>query len=119
MTRGDLIVICSVAALALLALPVSGIALSSGSDVVALTGPMGTTHVPLDEPGHYRVEGSEGSVEFEVRDGRVRAISAQCSDQICVRSGAAAPGRPIVCAPNRVAATVRSTSKGELDAITR
>lgn len=119
MTRGDLIVIAAVAAAALLAVPITGLALSHDAATVQFTGPAGATTVSLDEPGRYEVDGAQGSVVFEVADGRVRAVCAECPDLICVESGAAAPGRPIVCAPNRVAATIGSRSAGDLDAVSR
>lgn len=119
MTRGDRLVMCAVAALALLAVPVSGLALSHAVDGVILSGPGGTTHVSLDEPGRYEVVGSRGVVTFEVSKGSVRAVSADCPDGVCVRSGAVRPGRPVVCAPNGVSAMTSSAVGGGIDAVSR
>jgi hypothetical protein len=112
-------VVVAVVLLALLAVPMSGIALSHDGDSVLLSGPAGATKVSLDEPGRYEVVGSHGAVVFEVSDEGVRAVAAECPDGVCVRSGYARPGRPIVCAPNGVAATLSSGMNGDVDAVSR
>ncbi|MGN0252169.1 MAG: NusG domain II-containing protein [Oliverpabstia sp.] len=45
----------------------------------------------------------------QIKDGKVRMISAQCSDQICVRTAEISrDGSTIVCLPNRVVLEVVS-----------
>ncbi len=120
MTRGDTVLVCLVAAMALFALPLSGaLAGAPAQDVAVLQGPAGVTRVPLDQDASYVVEGSSGEVVFKVRDGALRCVTSTCPDHVCVRSGLLRPGAPIVCAPNGVTATLEARAEGDLDAISR
>ena len=118
MTRADKLLVIAVLAAALLAAPAAG-ALSSPTDHVALRGPDGVTVIDATVPGRYVVNGLHGAVTFESSGGSVRAVSAECPDGLCVRMGTAAPGRPVVCAPNGISATVVASPKGALDAVSR
>ena len=70
--------------------------------------------------GTYRVQGRIGEVVFEVRDGEVRCVSADCPDHVCVRSGTVRAGAPVVCAPNGVVAEFTGVSEGgAVDAVSR
>jgi hypothetical protein len=64
----------------------------------------------------YTLPIGDGNV-LEVDRGRVRMLSADCPDQICVhQSWSSEPAKPIVCLPNRV--TVLLTGGGgETDAV--
>ncbi|MFU8891678.1 MAG: NusG domain II-containing protein [Anaerosomatales bacterium] len=118
MTRGDTLVVVAVVALALLSVPSAAAMLAPAGDAAILSGPAGSTTVELASPGTYVVEGHVGRVVFEVAGGEVIATAADCPDRLCVRMGAVAPGRPIVCAPNGVSATLASGGEG-LDAVSR
>lgn len=51
--------------------------------------------------------------------GRVRMLSADCPDGLCVRMGwSSGPGKPIVCLPNRVTVVVTGGAE-ERDAVLR
>ena len=118
MTRGDVLVVIAVVALALLSVPSAAAMLAPAGEAVILRGPGGSTTVDLTSPGTYVVEGHSGRVVFSVTGGEVTAAAADCPDCLCVRMGAAAPGRPVVCAPNGVSATLARGGE-RLDAVSR
>lgn len=119
MTRGDWLVVVTVIAAALLLAPQAGAIVAPDGGSVVLRGPDGVTTVSVEESDRYVVPGRRGDVVFVVEDGLVSAASAECPDQICVHSGAAAPGRPIICAPNGVSATLLTGPGEGLDAVSR
>ncbi len=119
MTRGDRLVVAFVALLAVLAWPATFLAASGPADVVVITGPRGTTEVPLSSERTLDIDGIHGSVLVRVEGGRVRVVESSCPDRICVRQGAVADaGGAIVCAPNGVTVTVGGGGGG-LDAVVR
>ncbi len=62
--------------------------------------------LPLDEDMIYRPEVNE-NVEIEIKDGRVRFLSSDCPDKICVNTGwLEKAGQSAVCLPNRLSVTV-------------
>lgn len=72
---------------------------------------------PLDQDGEFRVSGPYENL-VTVKDGRVSITESTCPGGDCVHSGwIAAPGRSIVCLPNRV--EVRLTGVGDVDAVVR
>jgi|GEM_PF-152330 len=77
---------------------------------------------PLDEERRFSVNGAEGPVEVEIRNGKARVIASCCKNQLCVHSAPVSKaGGQIVCAPNHVMVTVeggRDTREG-VDAIAR
>jgi hypothetical protein len=112
-TRGDRIVVALVAALALAAWPLAGIAAGNGAAVAVITGPYASYRVPLAAERRLDVRGLESTVTIVVEHGSVRVAESGCRDRLCVEQGAvAAPGGAVVCAPNGV--TVRIG--GESDA---
>lgn len=118
MTRGDAGIIGAVLALLVGSLLVAAAPNVSASHAV-LRGPQGVTRISLEHDAVYVVEGDVGRVVFEVSDSTLRCVKSDCSDHVCVNSGACAPGRPIVCAPNRVVATIEGAREGGLDAVSR
>jgi len=118
-TRGDHAIVALVVALALVAIPATFFASAAPRESAVITSPAGSTTVPLDAPSTYVVEGRDGVVTVRIADGRAWIAHAECPDGVCVRSGAAAPGRPVVCAPNGVVVSVRSAEGGDLDARSR
>ena len=124
MTRGDRLLIGLVALAIVVSVPVSAGALTGGGRTAAtatVIGPAGTTTLDLRRDGTYTLEGRTGTVVLCVADGSVRCISADCPDGVCVRSGMARPGRPIVCAPNGVTVSVSRGKNGDrsVDAVSR
>jgi hypothetical protein len=118
-TRGDVLVVIAVVALALVSVLSAGAVFASADAAAVLRGPAGSTTVDLSVSGMHIVEGRSGEVVFRVADGEVRAISADCPDSLCVGMGAAAPGRPVVCAPNGVSASINGVQGEALDAVSR
>lgn len=63
--------------------------------------------IALDEPSEpliFDVEDGDGGVNtIEVRDGKIRIKAANCTDQVCVRTGfIQKQGETIVCLPHKV-----------------
>ncbi len=52
------------------------------------------------------------SCTAEIRDGRIRMLSSDCPDQICVRQGWT-NALPIICQPNRIVIEIRSSEQSE------
>lgn len=119
MTRGDRLIGLAIIGLALLSAPQAGALLSPRAGDVVIRGPEGTTIIDPAHDGVYVVEGGSGQVVLEARGGELRAVRADCPDHLCMRSGPVAPGRPIVCAPNGVSATLVPRKGVGLDAVSR
>ncbi|MCR5774187.1 MAG: NusG domain II-containing protein [Lachnospiraceae bacterium] len=70
----------------------------------------------LDED---RIVEIDGSNTFEIKDGRVRMVSADCPDRVCVHSREiSSDGESIVCLPNHVVLKITGGEGGGIDAIT-
>jgi hypothetical protein len=76
---------------------------------------------PLDKDRIVTLEGVISSADMEINDGRVRIAESGCPNQICVYSGwIDEPYQAIICAPNRLLVTIKSTDgKEKADAIER
>lgn len=73
--------------------------------------------ISLDESyGQIEIAGVHGATIFTVDNGQVYVRSSSCRHQLCRKCGKVTSGR-IVCAPNRLVATV-SGSRSPYDAIT-
>ena len=93
--------------------------LGSGSGTAA--------RVCIEQHGEVLYEGSlttdavittpDGSNTVCIENGTVRMIAADCSDGLCLASGAASQARPIVCLPNEVTVTVTKEKEAEYDAV--
>ncbi len=120
LTRSDIGLIVFLVIATLTAFPAAKLAAGSTDGTAVVTGPGGSTTVSLDTPSTLVIEGREGDITFQVGDdGSLKCLESSCSEQICVRTGMVSAGRPVVCAPNGVAAML-SAGKGEsLDAISR
>jgi hypothetical protein len=121
-TRADRILIVLVAALAIVSVPIVSVAsaaLAGTARTASVQAPGGRTVLDLAKDATYEIRGRRGLVCLEVSGGQVRATEADCPDHVCVRSGAARPGRPIVCAPNGVSVTISGAEEGGIDAISR
>ena len=119
MTRGDYAIVVLVMVCALATIPATVIASVRPPADAVLTGPGGSSTVTLGTPATYAVEGRGGIVTVRVAGGRAWVSDAECPDGLCMRFGAAAPGRPVVCAPNGVAVSVQTGERGVLDARSR
>ena len=119
MTRADRILVAVLALAIVLSLPLVSIASSHTPSDAVVKAPEGRTVLDLSKDGVFEIQGRQGVVRLSVSRGQVSALSADCPDQICVRSGAARPGRPIVCAPNGVSVTLSGSQEGGVDAVSR
>jgi len=124
LTKADVRLILFLVLGTALAFPMASMAGGHGDGSGTITGPGGKTVVPLDESGRYVIEGREGEVVFEVVGGDLLCVESSCEEQICVRQHEVYQGRPIVCAPNGVAAILTpesgsSLGEGGLDAVSR
>lgn len=103
MRIGDLIAVCAVVALIFAAfffvMPDKD---AEGASVqIYLNGSL-VKELPLDEDGSYTVNGEYENV-ITVSGGSVCIEASTCPGEDCVHSGSiSAPGRSIVCLPNRV-----------------
>ncbi len=64
--------------------------------------------VPLSKDQSFSLTTPEGHhLSFEVKDGRIRFVSSDCPDKICVNTGfIGTPAQTAVCMPNRVSVTI-------------
>lgn len=116
MTRSDRLLILALAALALVAWPLAASAGASAERVV-ITGPAGTSSLPLDKDATVQVEGENGTVSVVIADGTVYVDHADCPDQVCVKTGrVSSTGAVIACVPNRVVLRVEGGEQREFDA---
>lgn len=119
MTRGDRIVIAVVAVLALLAWPVMAVAGGGRGDVVTITGPGGTSTLPLGPGRTVDVEGLTGTVSVRIAGEAVHVIDSSCPDRLCVERGSiSTPGAALVCAPNGVSVRIGGDADA-LDSVVR
>lgn len=122
MTRGDRILILVVACVTLFSIPfvsMASTALAGKADRAVVDAPGGRTTLDLSRDARYEIQGHQGVLCLSVVAGEVRAVDADCPDRVCVRSGVARPGRPIVCAPNGVSVSLSGSSRDGVDAVSR
>ncbi|HYW68542.1 MAG TPA: NusG domain II-containing protein [bacterium] len=87
---------------------------------VRITGDDFERVVSFGEGGRIEVEGPLGVTVVELAGGTARVVSSPCPHRLCVKMGAvSAPGRSVVCVPNRVAVTVVGEGPASTDAVTR
>jgi hypothetical protein len=118
-THGDRLLVVIVALAAALAWPATLMATSSRADVARVNGPSGTSVLALRPDREIAVEGLDGPLTLELRDGGVRVTGSPCPDRLCIRQGVVSRvGSAIVCVPSGV--TVRiGGDDGALDAVVR
>jgi hypothetical protein len=124
-TAGDviltvLVVIASFASMVLIARATAG---GKGSTAVIEVNTKKVLRIELsaDQPEKtYTVRGMLGPSTVEVEKGRARMLTSTCRDKICVGTGwVDAPGKEIVCLPNRVVIRITGERKpGRVDTVT-
>ena len=64
--------------------------------------------VSLKKEQEFTLTTPEGhTLSFEVKEGRIRFVSSDCPDKICVNTGfIGTPAQTAVCMPNRVSITI-------------
>ena len=88
---------------------------NAGGEAVVTVDGEELLRVPLSEPHTYIRQDQSGEVlnTVVVRDGRVCVESANCPDQICVRTGwIQYDGQMIVCLPHKLIVTVVGGADG-------
>ncbi len=117
----DLIIILIIAVLAVALLAVQGI----------FENKKGTTYASICVNGNVvkniYLENAENSVfcvdsiedvEFEIKDGKIRIKSNNCSEKICMNTGfISKPGQNIVCLPKKLSIVIKSEKTVEFDAV--
>ena len=74
--------------------------------------------IPLhDNFARIEMPGLLGPTVFTLQDGRLSVVTSSCRHQLCKKMGARAGGR-IICAPNRLVATLPRPASMGLDAVT-
>ncbi|MBN1981684.1 MAG: NusG domain II-containing protein [Chitinivibrionales bacterium] len=76
---------------------------------------------PLSQDRSFVIRGHQGAIVCSIEKKRVRVTSADCRNQICVKTGwIQSPFQQIVCAPNHILVVIRQSQTSEaLDAIGR
>lgn len=70
----------------------------------------------LGEDKTFTVSTKFGSNEIEIKNGKVRVISADCPDEYCVSSREISHnGESIVCLPHKLSVTIGKNKNGEND----
>jgi hypothetical protein len=118
-TRGDRLLVVIVALAAALAWPATLMATSSRADVARVTGPSGTSIVALRPDREIAIDGLDGPLMLELRDGGVRVRRSPCPDRLCVHQGIVSrAGSAIVCVPGGVTVRIGGDDSA-LDAVVR
>ena len=74
--------------------------------------------VSLRMDRRINLEGENGKVVIEVREGRVRVVESTCFQRICINTGwINKPGQNIVCLPNKVLVTIEGKESPKVDAV--
>lgn len=118
MTWPDLILIASILVIALLWL-VHDLSGSKGPSLVQIHSGQGLfREVPLAGDAEVQVPGPLGMSIVKIRSGKVFVESSPCTNKVCIHMGRISrPGESIVCVPNKVSVTIRS-SHTDTDALT-
>lgn len=63
--------------------------------------------IPLCDDGEYPINTRFGTNILQIKDGKVRVMSADCENQICVGDGwTDKPNKPLVCAPHHLVVVI-------------
>lgn len=121
MNRADWILALAIVVLALLVGPaVHAASAVAPASIVTITGPSGTSEVPLAADAELHVAGLDGEVVVVIEHGAAHVEDSSCPDRVCVRSGAiSGSGEAIVCIPNGVTVRIGGERSDGLDAVVR
>jgi hypothetical protein len=74
-------------------------------------------YVSLEEDGTFGLE-CNSSIRFEVKDGAIRFIEADCPDKICEKEGFLSKiGETAACLPRETIVVIIGGPEGEVDAV--
>lgn len=75
--------------------------------------------LPLDRDTEFIVRGEYTNV-IQIKDGVAFILDTDCPNKICLKEGSIHKnGQSIICAPNKMAATIEGGREGDVDAITQ
>ena len=93
-----------------------------GGVAVITVGQQVFAEVPLNRDGEYRVvdEGGTYLLTCIVKNGEIHVSSSTCRDHVCVHQGSIHLTREtIVCLPNQVVVSIRTSEADALDGVVR
>ena len=75
---------------------------------IEIVSPTKTIIHPLHKEAIIQVKGKISQMTVEVKNNRVRVISSDCHDKVCIKTGWISHGYEfILCAPNQVSIRIR------------
>lgn len=75
--------------------------------------------LPLNEDAEFTVRGEYSNV-IRIKDGKAFVLDSDCPNKTCRKEGSIwKNGQSIICAPNKMTATVEGGRKGDVDAVTQ
>ncbi len=114
MKRADKILIVVLMALSVLLLVPILLHSSSGSSVVVTVSNEEVLRLNLNEDGTYQVDGTQGTVDIEIKDGQVRVTQETSAHHYCSKQGFVSDSNePIVCLPNDTVITIEDDESTE------
>lgn len=105
--KWDIIIICSVLAVAIILLCIFALVfLNKGQTVIVKTDGKEYARLPLNKDAQLLIESKNGTNLLIIKDGKAYIESASCPKQICVNHGELSELSPIVCNHNQVSITL-------------
>ena len=109
--KNDVILICLMAAVAIIAYLIWQFAMPSGKTaVIRVDGEIVKT-LSLNKDCEEEIPLTDGKNKLQIKDGKVRMTSADCPDKICVNHRAIShEGETIVCLPHKLVIEIEGES---------
>ena len=76
----------------------------------------GVTLIPLSKNTTYTVSGILGDTVIKVENGNVNILSSPCREKTCMAHGISQNGESLICLPNGVVVTLKSSHKAAEEA---
>lgn len=115
-TKGDVLIIFCIVVLVILTLLLTSLNRVSGVSVEIYNGSKLEKTLPLSVDYEYRYEVKDGYNIIKIENHKVCVIEADCSNQVCVRTGKISKvGEEIVCLPHKLRIVI--VGKGGVDAV--
>ena len=107
MKKNDIILLCSVLLIAIIAFTVGSVLLDGSGDTIVVSVD-GTEYarLRLDENTELLIQSESGTNKLIIKDGEAYITEASCPDKICVKTGKVTEMRSVVCLPNKVTVTL-------------
>jgi hypothetical protein len=114
----DIVFTVAVAAVSLVVWAVLDTAPVGERLVVTLDGKVIAT-LPLDRDADFTVQGEYTNV-IRIKDGKAFMLDTDCPNKICQKEGSIEKtGQSIICAPNKMTASIEGGGEGDVDAVTQ